>query len=203
LVALVGRHLDLDPRGWAEREPIYVLYVPASAPWYGIEATGMSDTLLLERDGAPLLRLVLLFTESIESEALLWVTRGDVERSALVHELGHHLGLVGNPSHVQRGHPWHCTQSRCVMNQPGIRALLANSLPALFAGKVPTDYCARCRADLREAVAAWDAQARTDPNLRARLVARRRIEELEAARRHAAAGIPAPVGPATARPLLP
>ena len=158
LERLVARFLDHDPSRWRETEVVYVLYAPDSQSWYGKTVSGMSDWIVFDHAGETrTVRTLMLFTRKIRSDAWLWITPSKVERATLVHELGHVLGLVGNPLHTQPNHPGHCTRSRCVMNQPGTRSLLVNALPAFFAGHVPHRFGRRCLDDIQAAKTLWAA----------------------------------------------
>jgi len=174
LAAMISRHLDHDPRRITEYEVIYVLYVPTSEPAFEPGLYGRAQTLPLpfgDRRGE--VRTVLVFLDQIRRGAALWITRRKVERAILVHEIGHHLGLVANPQHEQPDHPGHCTRKGCVMHRPGAVSGLHNALPALFAGQIPDDYCSLCRADIAEARTSWERQAVQDPGLVDRLLRER------------------------------
>jgi len=161
LEQLVARHLDADPSATAERELLYLLYLPSSRPYYGGRISGIQDTLRFERRGETVaVQAILLFTEEIRRDAMLWINARKVERATLVHELGHLLGLVSNPEHTQRNHPNHCTEPQCVMNRPHTRSSLYNAPAALFAGRIPSDYCRRCRADIARVKQLWRDRAR-------------------------------------------
>jgi hypothetical protein len=167
---IAERFLDADPAAWEQYEIVYVLYAPRSGSWYEEEdVSGMTATLtVLRGERAHEIRAVLIFAERIRRDSLLWITPPRIERAIVTHELGHVLGLVCNPLHAQREHPGHCARAGCVMNQPGLRSQLRNALPALFAGRVPHDYCERCRADLDRARTLWEGVAR-EPELLDRL----------------------------------
>ena len=84
-----------------------------------------------------------MYMDQIRDEARLWITGATIERTVLVHEAGHAIGLN------------HCTRPDCVMYKPrpedGVwdwRMVLANLAPALFLGRIPDDFCALCRRDL-------------------------------------------------------
>lgn len=182
LERLVAARLDHDPAAWREEEVLYVLYVPASEPWYGKAYSGMTDLVTFERDDeVATVRVLLLFTEKIRDDALLWVRPARVERAVLIHELGHALGLVSNPEHTRKDHPDHCTRSRCVMAQPDLASSLVNAAPALFAGDVPDDFGELCRKDIDSARRIWSALADEDPDFAERLREARRARDAETA----------------------
>lgn len=176
LESLVARHLDHDPADWTNAEVVYVLYAPDGLPWYGKSVSGMTDRITFFRGGAAAtVRTILLFTDEIRRDALLWITPAKVERAVLVHELGHVIGLVGNPDHMQAEQPGHCGVARCVMHQPGKRAGFVNGLPALLAGRIPSRYGKRCVADIETAKRLWHARA--TPEFMRRLKAERLFRE--------------------------
>lgn len=180
LERLVARFLDHDPSDWRETEVVYVLYVPDNPVWSGRNPSGLTDWIVFDHAGETrVVRTVLLFTGQIRRNAWLWITPPKVERVILVHELGHVLGLVSNPLHTQPSHPDHCTRSRCVMNQPGPRALFVNALPALFAGQLPRRFGRRCLADIRAAKTLWAADELRTTDLADRLRAERAAREAE------------------------
>lgn len=176
LEGLVARYLDRDPTDWAAVEVVYVVYAPDSRPWYGKSVSGMTDRITFSRgEAAATVRTILLFTDEIRRDALLWITPAKVERSVFVHELGHVIGLVGNPDHMQAEQPGHCGVARCVMHQPGKRAGFVNGLPALLAGRIPSRYGERCVADIETAKRLWHARA--TPEFVRRLKAERLLRE--------------------------
>jgi hypothetical protein len=181
LERLVGRHLDGDPSDWKRVELVYVLYVPEGHGWYDEPASGMSDRITFERaDGVATVETVLLFTDELRRDSAGWITVTKLERSTLVHELGHVLGLVSNPAHAQEGHDRHCSSARCVMHRPGRRARWINGVPALF-GHIPRRYGSRCRSDIRTAKALWAERAVSSPRFVERLEALRLFRETIAA----------------------
>lgn len=91
---------------------------------------------------------ITIYTREVRRLALLWVTARRIERTVLVHEFGHALGLVRNPDHA-----WpedvHCNNPGCVMyKRVDARSLLANFLPAFFLARVPYTFCDACERDL-------------------------------------------------------
>jgi hypothetical protein len=178
LEALVARWLDRDPSDWGRTEIVYVLYAPDSGPWYAAEASGMTDRVTFSRGGTvATVQTVLLFTDEIRRDALLWITRAKIERATLVHELGHVMGLVANPAHAQPGDSRHCSVARCVMHTPGRRAGFVNGLSALFAGRIPSRYGKRCLDDLETAKRLWREHAATSPGYVRHLKAKRLLRE--------------------------
>jgi len=174
LEGLVARYLDADPGEWDRAEIVYVLYAPDSRPWYEEPVSGMTDRVIFRREEAVLsVRTVLLFTDEIRHDAMLWVGASKVERSTLVHEMGHVIGLVTNPDHLQRDRPGHCNVARCVMHKPGGRAGFVNGLPALFAGRIPSRYGKRCVEDIETAKREWRRRAAASPGF---------VDELRTAR---------------------
>ena len=121
---------------------------------------------------------VFLFSERIAEVAALLVTPRKVEQAALVHEMGHVLGLVSNPDHQERDNPFHCTEPQCVMAYQRLRGQIYNALPETFAGQTPNDYGDKCRADIERVKSIWVERA-GDPGFRDELIARRRSQELE------------------------
>jgi hypothetical protein len=188
LEGLVARYLDRDPTDWAHVEVVYVVYAPDSRPWYGRSVSGMTDRITFSRGGAvATVRTILLFTDEIRRDALLWITPAKVERAVLVHELGHVIGLVGDPGHMQPEQPGHCSVARCVMHQPGKRAGFVNGLPALLAGRIPSRYGKRCGEDIETAKRLWRERAAAAPEVVRRLKAERLFRESripEAGRSH-------------------
>jgi hypothetical protein len=156
LERLVAEQFDGEPVASNDRELLYLLYLPSGEPFYGGRPSGMLDTVRLATDGeAGSIPVILLFTDEIRRDAVLWVNAAKVERATLVHELGHLLGLVSNPEHTQRGHPHHCTEPQCVMNRPHAGSSFYNAPAAFFLGRIPDDYCRRCRADIERVQELW------------------------------------------------
>ena len=88
--------------------------------------------------------LILVLQERLRS--ILWITDVRQEASVLVHEFGHTLGLVGDPSHGSDGH---CTNGWCSMyDGVDARTFFLYFFPTLFTGYLPLRYCADCRDDL-------------------------------------------------------
>lgn len=93
-----------------------------------------------------------IFRESIVASSNALATTPEVEAAVLVHEAGHVLGLVNNgtpmvSAHEDTAHPAHDVDDDCIMHwqieTSDIRAL------ALNRGSIPTQFDARCVADLQ------------------------------------------------------
>ena len=178
LERLVASQLDADPADWGRVEVVYVLYAPDSAAWYAGPVSGMTDRITFERQGRVLaVRSVLLFTDEIRRDASLWITAAKVERSTLVHELGHVMGLTYNRDHSQKRHPGHCSVVRCIMHRPGWRAAWVNGLPAMFAGRIPAGFGRRCTHDIEAARRMWSKRAARFPEFVRRLKSERLLLE--------------------------
>ncbi len=90
-------------------------------------------------------------TTDIENPLL--VSGADIERSVLVHEFGHLLGLVNinyesEVDHEDPDHPDHCDHEDCVMNAVLETSEIANFVNGLST-KPPTDFESDCVDDLR------------------------------------------------------
>lgn len=178
---LAAEYVDHDPAAWEQQDLIWVLYVPRSGRWFGEDNFGDSTTVTFERDGElRTVSTVLVSSEKLSRSARLWITAARIDRSTLVHELGHKLGLVSHPGHSQKGSPGHCSEPQCVMTHPRLRSLLYGALPALLAGHIPRDYCRRCRDDIRRAQVWWKRLAAADPTYVRGLCDRRLRAEREA-----------------------
>lgn len=95
----------------------------------------------------------------VEDETFLCYTTARIESRTLVHELGHHLGLVHNPSHRHSGH---CTHPSCVMyggSRASLKFVLANALPGMV-GQAQSSYCGDCEEDLRRTAGANSTKER-------------------------------------------
>lgn len=160
---LAAAAFDAHPASRRTAERVHVLYLPEGDAWFGPGVSGRHES----REG---IDTVLIFFEQVRRVAQLWITPRKVEQSILIHEFGHVLGLVANPEHAQREYPAHCNRKKCVMNQPGALAALRNAPAALFTGKIPHDYCKRCRKDLAWGARYWGRRLADDPDLAAELI---------------------------------
>jgi len=167
LDGLVERYLSEDPHAHDEAVLLYVLYVPHADRR---SLFGQQRNWVIERDGVPaLMRGAVLFRESIERGGLLWVSGKRIERSTLVHELGHVLGLVSNDEHKMKGNESHCTEVYCVMAVKSMRVGVANFGRLFFTGRFPEQFCKKCQADIHEAQRWWSERAGREPDYLAQL----------------------------------
>lgn len=142
-------------RGRTAAEPgvayVHVLYCPFN-PWGGTFATNG----LCRRLQKPFPHWqIFVFKGTLRNRAVLGLKVSALDRSCLVHEFGHALGLVANPEHRFEDGGGHCTDLKCVMTKPKLDAVLANAVEAMATGETPWDYCERCRADLERGRGAW------------------------------------------------
>ncbi len=164
---LVKKYLDHVPNEPEGTEVLYLLYSPGSKGYFGI-----ARWWTFERDGKVIsVNGINIFTNALDQRSILWITRAKAERSTLVHEFGHTLGLVWNNNHVQAGNPLHCRNPQCVMTHPRARSIAYSFIPALFAGQIPKDYCKDCRTDIRRAKAIWEEKGTSEPQYVATLEA--------------------------------
>ena len=167
-----------DPTGGEEHvTQLHVAYVPTLRPFGMRGALGV--TLPLPHGtGADEMRMSLVLgTEQIQKIAALWIGPRKVERTVLVHELGHALGLVSDGAHQHRGDPSHCRNSSCLMVSSGNKAAMVVGAPrAIFLGRLPTKFCSVCRGDLESARHLF-AASEQDPVAWAKLVAERRAAD--------------------------
>lgn len=144
---------------WLDRtgpETIYVLFVPESRDG----EFGLSRSWTFRRSETWVhAKGVVLFRKNIDDQAILWIRPANIERSTLIHEYGHVLGLSVNPEHTQAGNPSHCANPQCVMTHPQLRSILYHAIPGFFAGRLPTQYCRACRRDLDLARASFEPDA--------------------------------------------
>ncbi|MEK7469782.1 MAG: hypothetical protein AAB074_20630 [Planctomycetota bacterium] len=135
-------------RGRSEAAPglayVHVLYCPVN-PWGESSATNG----LCRRLEKPFPHWqIFIFKGTLKSRAILGLGEDRIDRSCLVHEFGHALGLVANPEHRFEDGGGHCTDTGCVMTKPKLKAVLANAALAIATGEIPWDYCEKCRSDL-------------------------------------------------------
>ena len=174
---LVERHADLawepfDPDFRTERR--YVLFAPEGGKYFGYSAdwkvTRGSDRVAVSG--------VVVFRNAHRRYARLWLSLDKMERMTLIHEFGHQMGLVANPSHERRDpHKMHCTSLKCAMAHPTPRVIARNFFAGVF-NVFFRDYCERCQEDIRRAQDGWRARLASDPSYRARLVADRQASRL-------------------------
>ncbi len=169
---IVDRHLTHDPRG--PDEIVYVLYAPRFAGYFGI-----TETWNVHRgDRIVPVQGCIVALGAARNQATLWITARKIERSTLVHEFGHVLGLIDNPSHEQAKDRRHCTHTECIMAHPRWRTYVANFWRGFFTGRMPWDYCKACQEDIRRAQAYWAARAAADAGYGAHLRAVREARDL-------------------------
>jgi hypothetical protein len=111
---------------------IYVLYL-RKAP---------TRPLLHGPHGIP----IILIPHGQIQESSGWIRRKSVEQVAILHELGHVLGLVSRGRNQIASH---CTDPSCVMysNPFDWRKGLSSPFHSMF-GKVPSLFCSHCKKDL-------------------------------------------------------
>jgi hypothetical protein len=171
--ALAGESIDRLPDLVGRTEVVYVLYLPRHPD--RPEAFGAAVPWTFERDGV-VHEVSGLFVsrDNLERRALLWVTANRIDRSTLVHEFGHVLGLVADPRHAQARRHEHCRNPHCVMTHPFARSITYWALVGPLGARLPDDYCRECRRELARVQELWDEDARTNPDFAERLRARRR-----------------------------
>jgi hypothetical protein len=164
---LANRHLDELPDEAEGTEVLYMLYLPRKAP-DDLRSFGARGGWEIARGGRTVpVRGMVLYKEAIREHSHLWATAARMDRSTLVHEFGHLLGLVGNPAHMQSRLPGHCANPECVMAQPQWRSILYFTTAGLMGTRMPRDYCRECRADIRRAQQLWQERAAADPRFAA------------------------------------
>ena len=156
----VERHArDVEPAEGTFR--IQVLYIPDGRKWFDWGFFGMAGRAAVERPDGSFVAAPVIFmaTEPIVKASVLWLAPKRSERSTLVHEFGHLLGITRNPRHVKRDDGFHCTEPQCVMGAPTARKIAYNLPRGLFTGTIPTWYCGKCMGDL-QAARRWAAAER-------------------------------------------
>lgn len=123
---------------------IRVLYCPENP--FGPD--GASNGLCRRREKPFPHWQIFIFKGTLNRYAVGPLSPGVIDRSCLIHEFGHALGLVANPAHRFESHGGHCTNPACVMTQPNLKAVLANAADVVRTGETPWDFCDDCRADL-------------------------------------------------------
>ncbi|KAF0245224.1 MAG: hypothetical protein FD180_1771 [Planctomycetota bacterium] len=130
---------------------VHVLYCPVN-PW----GEAYASNGLCRRLEKPFPHWqIFVFKGTLKSRAILGLGADKIDRSCLVHEFGHALGLVANPEHRFEDGGGHCTDTGCVMTKPKLAAVLANAAMAIATGEIPWDYCVKCCADLERARAMY------------------------------------------------
>ena len=106
--------------------------------------------------------VIVIGKRNVRKRAVLWLSESEVERMVAVHEIGHFIGLVSNPSHTSRNGP-HCTNPQCAMQSGKWRAALANFGPAFFMGRLPWHFDDDCERDIALASQAMGAVSGDPP----------------------------------------
>jgi len=144
-------------RGRTAPEPgvayVHILYCPVN-PWGD---AGASNGLCRRLEKPFPHWQIFVFKGTLKSRAFLSLTPDKLDRSCLVHEFGHALGLVANPAHRFEDGGGHCTDTGCVMTKPKLKAVLDNAAKAIATGEIPWDYCPKCREDLERGRRAFAA----------------------------------------------
>ena len=155
--AWVERHLRALPG--SDPGPIQVHYIPNGRKWFDMGFFGMASGADVERPDGSFARVPVIYmaSQTIVDNSILWLAPKRGERSTLIHEFGHMLGLSRVESHAQREDPSHCTEPQCVMAPPRVRNILYNAPRGFFTGTIPTWYCRKCTGDLATA-RAWAAE---------------------------------------------
>lgn len=129
------KSLPVQP-GTARAYIIYVPYITFAQSKWG-ELWGYSY---------PARGFVCVSSNRIQSSAFMHMTADKIEKRVLIHEFGHLLGLVSNPSHQTMVD--HCVKLDCVMCKDFDRVFMANFVEIVLTGNTPDDYCDECRKDL-------------------------------------------------------
>jgi hypothetical protein len=144
LKRLAVRHRDLRPARRAGRlveAGMHLVYGPRFRNFRGY--TWQRELMAKEPgryDGA----LVVILAGTLRP--ILWVTGTRQEESVLLHEIGHAVGLAGDPSHSMNGH---CTNATCLMYDGiDVRTFFLYLFPTLFTGYLPLHWCRDCLDDL-------------------------------------------------------
>ncbi|MBI3099567.1 MAG: hypothetical protein HYY93_15270 [Planctomycetes bacterium] len=143
IAALTAAHRP--PVGDASIAFAYVLYCPSDAARPELRGYCHHSTEFWPGTD---FEFITIYTREVRRLAFLWVTSRRIERTVLVHEFGHAMGLVRNPDHAYP-EDVHCNNPGCVMyKRVDARAILANFLPALLLARVPYSFCDACDRDL-------------------------------------------------------
>ena len=143
---LVIRKLARNRRSLERPSPpdlatIHLLYGPR---WRGFRGFAWTRVVMNRRSPSYDAALIVVLQDRLKSIA--WITDVRQEASVLMHEVGHTLGLVGDPSHGANGH---CTNAWCSMyDGVDARTFFLYFFPTLFTGYLPMRYCLDCRRDL-------------------------------------------------------
>ena len=167
-------HANGDPtRAEGDVTQLHVAYLPTLRPVGMRAALGVAMALPHGPRPEDMRMTVLLGTDAIQKIAALWIGPRKVERTVMVHELGHVLGLVSDAEHQHRGDPNHCRNSSCLMVSSRSKGAAVVAAPrAIFLGRLPTTYCSVCRGDLAAAQELF-AESAKDPVAWASLTAER------------------------------
>lgn len=139
LVRVASENADGPPDD--ETYYVYVLYSTRYEKYRGIawRAGGLSGELPFP--------VVVMLNKQLRLNSWLWLTRRKVEAAVLVHEMGHVAGLVGAADHTDGTR--HCTNPGCRMYRTvDFRSIMANAVPVLCMGLMPTEFCEQCERDL-------------------------------------------------------
>lgn len=148
----VERHARSVERSESVRT-IQIVYIPDGDRWFGMDFFGMAGHVHVERPDGSFVRIPVIYMamDPIVRSSILWLAPKRSERSTLVHEYGHLLGLTRDPRHSTRVGGGHCTEPQCVMDGPTRKKILYNLPRGFFTGRLPTWYCTKCMEDLRTA----------------------------------------------------
>ena len=150
-----------DPFNHAAREPtkdigsyIYVLIVE-DFPQGGLLVGGSVQRWVLERDGIPVpVQGFVVNCRAIKKAARTKKMRERLLGHVVLHEFGHLLGLVGNPSHESRQAPLHCRKTRCIMTTATPWSVVRGFFASIVGSRYPSRFCRECRRDLETALLA-------------------------------------------------
>ncbi|MCP3979586.1 MAG: hypothetical protein GY716_09690 [bacterium] len=150
---------DGFPRSPPGHERRYAIFVPAADGLNGFAFNWRG------REGADVVKelkgLVVAREPHRRYARRTWLGVDKFERTTLIHEFGHVLGLVTNDRHEMNVvESRHCTRLGCIVTRPTTRVILRNSIPGLF-GVLPDDFCKLCRRDIERARAYWAAHETT------------------------------------------
>ena len=165
---LLGGYVDHWTPDPATRTHLYILYLPnlseghpANFGYFG-HATAELENPETETAEPTSLPFIVLSKGAFRRWAWVWLKAERIERSTMVHELGHFLGLVSNPRHEVRGDPWHCANPACPMSHPRWRSILRNA-PSVLLGRFPFEYGEECRRDIEISKPWWQSGSPSEP----------------------------------------